>query len=369
MRLIAVNRLQEGMVLGRDVSTGHLGAVPLLRRGTAVRTSYLNRLADAGIHAVWIDDELGRGIEPMAPLSAEKREAVQTATARAFGEATAAIARGGALPERALREVQDVAARIAIDLAACPTAALALQDLAVADAYTHRHSVQVTIVGILVAAHHFRRHGWTDARGRTRHDRIEERLAALGFGLLVHDIGKLAIPADILNKRGPLTAEEWEVVRQHPLTGVSLLPPSTTSALALEVVRSHHERWDGRGYPDGRSHEGIHPFARIAAVADVYDAVTSERPYRGAAPPWTGVRTVLEGSGTAFDPDVVTSFRAVVMPFPVGYRLDLPDGRVGHVVEVDPAQPDAPVVRISAPGGVTEERVDLREHLRAVAAA
>jgi HD-GYP domain-containing protein (c-di-GMP phosphodiesterase class II) len=368
VRLVAVNRLVPGMILGRDVSTLRPGGMPLLRRGAVVAEGYRDRLLAAGIHAVWIDDELGRGIEPVAPLSPELRQAAEAAATRTLTEAGEAIGRGGTLPPEALDDIQRLAGRIAAELADCAPATLALQDLASADAYTHRHSVQVTVIGLLIAGRHLRRHGWVDAAGRRRYDQFERRMATLGFGLLVHDIGKLIVPIEVLNKPGPLTAEEWDIVRRHPRAGVDLLPSSTVSRLALAVVRSHHERWDGTGYPDGRAGERIHIFPRIAAVADVYDAVTSERPYRGAAPPHEGVRAILAGAGTAFDRQVVDTFREVVMPFPVGHPVQLPDGREAVVAAVDPGDPDRPVVRFAEPGH-PEQRVDLSGLLRTAGAA
>jgi HD-GYP domain-containing protein (c-di-GMP phosphodiesterase class II) len=117
------------------------------------------------------------------------------------------------------------------------------------------------------------------------------------------------------------------------------------------VVRDHHERWDGLGYPVGRQGDEIHQFARIAAVADVYDAVTSDRPYRAAAPPHVGVRLIREGAGTQFDAHVVEHFLRVAMPYPVGYTIALADGTPGAVVGVDPEEPEYPVVRYRDPAG------------------
>jgi HD-GYP domain-containing protein (c-di-GMP phosphodiesterase class II) len=223
---------------------------------------------------------------------------------------------------------------------------LALADLASADAYTLQHSIDVTVVGLLVGQKLFRRNGYVDYRGLRVYNGIDEMLARLGLGLLLHDVGKLMIPAEVLNKPGPLDDEEWELVRAHPLSGLELLQSNLISSVAKAVVRSHHERWDGRGYPEGRSGESIPQVARIASVADVYDAVTSERPYRTAAAPHVGVVTILEGSGFAFDPEVVEIFSKVIAPYPPGAEITLTDGRHGVVVSVPADALDRPVVRI-----------------------
>jgi HD-GYP domain-containing protein (c-di-GMP phosphodiesterase class II) len=163
---------------------------------------------------------------------------------------------------------------------------------------------------------------------------------------LLHDVGKLALPAKLTQKPGPLTAEEWELMRSHPRLGLELLRGDDFSPLVKAIVLRHHERWDGSGYPDGKTGTDIHEMARIAAVADVYDAVTSERPYATAKPAREGVRVILEGSGTLFDPDVVNVFAALVTPFPPGEELELADGRRAVVVSVPTEALDRPLVRV-----------------------
>ena len=129
------------------------------------------------------------------------------------------------------------------------------------------------------------------------------------------------------------------------------------SPLVKAIVLRHHERWDGSGYPDGKSGTEIHEMARIAAVADVYDAITSERPYAAAKPAREGVRVILEGSGTLFDPDVVDVFARVVTPFPPGEELRLADGRRAVVVSVPEEALDRPLVRvIEGPGRALRTR-------------
>ena len=124
------------------------------------------------------------------------------------------------------------------------------------------------------------------------------------------------------------------------------------------MIRDHHERMDGSGYPRGIRGEQIHQFARIAAVSDVYDAVTSHRPYKAAAPPHVAVSIISSGSGTSFDADVVATFRRIVFPYPVGTEVRLADGRAGVVAQVDPDRSDVPLVRVADGDGSIELLVD-----------
>jgi putative nucleotidyltransferase with HDIG domain len=136
----------------------------------------------------------------------------------------------------------------------------------------------------------------------------DEEYVHMRRGALLHDIGKMGIPDSILLKPGPLTDEEWVVMKQHPAHARTMLEPIVFLQKALEIPYMHHEKWDGSGYPRGLKGEEIPKAARIFAVADVYDALTSDRPYRKA---WTKERTVAyirEQSGTHFDPAVVDAF-------------------------------------------------------------
>ena len=128
------------------------------------------------------------------------------------------------------------------------------------------------------------------------------------YGFLLHDVGKVGIPESILCKPGPLTEEEYEVMKTHPLIGVQIVAPIQFLGKAIEVIRCHHERWDGRGYPDGLAGEDIPLAARIFSVCDTFDAMTSDRPYRRAMPFDYAVEEIERCGGTQFDPEVVGFF-------------------------------------------------------------
>jgi HD-GYP domain-containing protein (c-di-GMP phosphodiesterase class II) len=346
MRRVPIGKLINGDRLGRDVYAG-AESLPLLRAGVRISDSYRRSLERAGVLAVWVDDKLSEGIEPQEVLEESTKQKARVALRDAFGDVTFSMSRGGALSSRSLEAITEVAELIVQDIGRNVHAALALNDLASADDYTMKHSLAVTTLGLSLGLRTMHQYGWVDAQGKKRFDGIEGRLVALGVGLLLHDIGKLAVPQEILRKPGPLTEAEWAAVKQHPLTGVKILKNADEiSPLSRTVVRSHHERWDGSGYPDGQSGADIHLFPRIAAVADVFDALTSDRFYRPAMPPNEGYDFVLERGGIDFDPDVVRVFKTSVAPYPQGSRVLLSDGHGGLVEKVHPEAVKCPVVRI-----------------------
>jgi HD-GYP domain-containing protein (c-di-GMP phosphodiesterase class II) len=351
MRLMATRRLEPGVVLGRDVMDGRPTSIPLLRKGVKVTERHRDALIAAGVHAVYIDDTIGEGIEVKQAVDPDTRRRATVAVSRAFDSCKESLSNGNGVPETVVSDLQKVAEMIARDIEDNADMAVALDDLASADGYTLQHSIDVAAVGMLVGQRVFKEHGWIDHTGRRTWERRDRRLARLGLGLLLHDVGKLVIPQDVLNKPGQLDEAEWELMRSHPRAGVEMLRSDLISPLVKVVVRSHHERWDGGGYPDGLAGDEIHQLARIAAAADVYDAVTSERVYASARPPDVGVQVVLDGSGRAFDPDVVDVFRRVVTPYPPGVEVELGDGRRGVVVSVPPADLTRPLVRVGWEAG------------------
>jgi HD-GYP domain-containing protein (c-di-GMP phosphodiesterase class II) len=164
------------------------------------------------------------------------------------------------------------------------------------DAYTGKHAERVAAYGMQIAR----------AAGLPL-----ERMPELEFGFLLHDVGKVAIPDAILYKPGKLTAEERALMARHAEIGTEIMRGIEFLEGALEIVRSHHERWDGGGYPDGLAGEEIPLGARVFAVADVLDALTTDRPYRRASSLREAREMIAAESGRQFDPRVIEAFNSI----------------------------------------------------------
>ncbi len=197
-------------------------------------------------------------------------------------------------------------------------ALLLLTNLRHKDEYTSQHCVNVCILAVAFGRY----------LGLEKHD-----LNDLGLGALLHDIGKMKVPLEILNKPGRLTAEEFAVIKGHPTHGRRILDRvDGVPERVLDVVLSHHERADGSGYPRGARHSDISRFAMIVAIVDVYDAVTSDRVYHAGTSPHDALTMMYDRAPQTFDTDLFESFIRCLGIYPVGSLVELSTGEVAVVV-------------------------------------
>jgi putative nucleotidyltransferase with HDIG domain len=199
-----------------------------------------------------------------------------------------------------------------------PSALIGLARLKTKDDYTYMHSVAVCALMVSLA----RQLGLS-----------AEQTRESGLAGLLHDIGKMAIPLDILNNPGKLTDKEFAVVKEHPVAGYRmLLEGGAVGEIALDVCLHHHEKMDGTGYPDQLSGDNISVFARMGMLCDVYDAITSNRPYKQGWCPSESLRKMAEWEGH-FDKSIFQAFVKCIGIYPVGTLVRLKSGRLGVVVE------------------------------------
>lgn len=343
LKTISVDQLQPGMYLhalgGPWIDHPFWTSSFLLRR-----PQDLQRLRDSGIQEVVIDTDRGLDLPSAvatapAPLAgngvdvqASSPEVVTPSRVELEGE----LARAWALCGRAKQTVQTLFQEIRLgraidasvvqplveDIAASvgrnAGALISLARLKSKDDYTYLHSVTVCALMISLA----RQLGLDDTAMR-----------AAGAAGLLHDLGKAAIPLDILNKPGKLSDDEFAVIRQHPLHGhESLLRAGVDDMAPLDVCLHHHEKMDGTGYPDHLAGQDISLMARMGAVCDVYDAVTSNRPYKSSWHPGESLKRMAGWSGH-FDPEVFQAFVKTVGIYPVGSVVMLASGRLGVVLD------------------------------------
>lgn len=317
----------------------------------------IQKIIQAGIHDVVIDASKGLDVED-APSLAEAQAAtereveaiakepsriIRTSLGEELQRAAQIRSQAAGVVRNVMADarlgkaieigsVQPVVQNITESILRNPGALLGLLRIKSKDDYTFLHSVSVC--ALLVA--------FANARGMDQ-DIIREA----GLGGLLHDTGKALVPDAILNKPGPLTDEEFAIIKKHPMDGFNILKQSPdVPALALDITLHHHERLDGTGYPDRLAGDAISEMAQMAAIVDVYDAITADRVYHKGLPAAAALRKIYEWSKHHFNPKLVQEFMRCVGIYPVGTLVMLESGRLAVVIEPHESNLLAPKVNV-----------------------
>ncbi|WP_432240774.1 HD-GYP domain-containing protein [Herbaspirillum robiniae] len=314
-------------------------------------TNELKQARDSGIALCWIDTSKGKDVAAGAPQQPEEaqaapepepvaaprpaldptlmdaqalRETAKKATQAMFAE----VRMGKVLDmDRCVSVVEDIASSVLQS----PNALLSVVRLKLADEYTYLHSVAVCALMV--------------ALGRTL-GMDETACREAGLGGFLHDIGKAFIPHEILNKPGRLTEEEFTIVRKHPELGYKYLSQDpNVPDYARDVCLHHHEKIDGNGYPEGQRGGTITLYARMAAICDVYDALTSDRPYKHGWDPAEAISTMASWTGH-FDRAMFLAFVKTLGIYPVGSIVKLESGRSGFVIRQNDKDLTRPVLKV-----------------------
>lgn len=242
-----------------------------------------------------------------------------------FNEARMGRAVDSASAQSLVEEISDSVTRN-------PGALISLARLKTADDYTYMHSVAVCALMVALAK-------------QLKLNDDQTRLA--GMAGLLHDLGKAAVPLSVLNKPGKLTDKEFTVVRSHPVEGYHMLKEGgSVPDAVLDACLHHHEKMDGTGYPDKLKGENISVIARMTAICDVYDAITSDRPYKSGWDPSESLRRMAEWTNDHFDLRMFQAFVKSIGIYPVGSLVRLTSGRVGVVTEQAPTALTMPTVKV-----------------------
>lgn len=331
MRLVSIGNCSPGMVIAKAIYTER-GSV-LIASGVNLTQGMINSLQRRNVSVLYIRDRLTDDLEIEDGVPIELRAEANVRIKETFDSLIKGNKRNGRkMIHFNIEKLQSVFESLLKEVQGTKNVAKLLSDVYIHDDYTFTHSTNVTIYTLAMAIE----------LGMSK-----SQLNTIGMGAMLHDIGKTLIPLEILNKKGKLTPEEFDIVKKHTELGWEILRKEPTiSVVSAHCAYQHHEKLDGTGYPRGLKGDQIIPYARHLAVADVFDALTSNRCYRKAMLPHEAMEILYAGTHSQFDPFYIKAFQKAVATYPVGVTVTLSTGEVGVVTEYLFSIPDRPIVRV-----------------------
>ncbi|WDV45565.1 HD-GYP domain-containing protein [Clostridiaceae bacterium M8S5] len=343
MRFLPIMYAKDNSILGKNLFDNE-GRI-LLKKGATLTSKIKDRITSMGIRSVYIldeysDEELEDIIRP--ELRNKAMDSIKS-TFNQFRQFSIMQKSGSKIPSvvnrmkneqiNHINNLTKISEDIVNEILSNKDVLVNLVDIKSSDSYTLQHSINVAILSLTL--------GITLNLNKTE-------LTDLCLGAMLHDVGKILIPKEILQKEGSLTDSEYAEVMLHPQLGYDYLKEcSSISGRSRIIALHHHEKYDGSGYPQSLKGSEINKLARIVTIADVYDALTSDRPYRMALPPNAALEYLMASGGTYFDFEMVKAFISKIIPFPTGSLVRLSTGAIASVKKVDgkfPLRPEVSVV-------------------------
>jgi len=342
MRLILTENIKEDMKLARAIyENGNI----LLNKGVKNLYKYKEKLLEIGIKHLYVEDKYSYGIKINQTIKEGTRRKGKQIVENTFDKI-----QNGFL-DLNTKELKSIVEDITDELVLNEDVLLNLVSLKSTSNYTYEHSVNVSVICIALGK----------MLGYSKND-----LYKLGMGGMLHDVGKTLIPEKIINKPANLSDHEYQIIKNHPELGFNYLQQiNSISSLSRIVVYSHHERIDGSGYPRGIKGDEIHEFARIAAIADVFDALTSDRVYRDKWPTYKAAEYIINNTEKLFDYHLVKKFLPQISFYPNGAEIILSTGHRGIVKDQNVGFPTRPVIKLieDDEGNEIDKKLDLLKHM------
>lgn len=322
MRLVSTSQLRSDMILAKSI---YQNERLILKDGLKDLGRFSEKLIQLGIGFVYVEDKDSEGIEIPDAISEETR----TTCKRVLRETIAEFQHSATVD---LEDISDAINDIIDDILMNDDVQISLSDISGIEDNTFAHSVSTTVYALLIAK-------------KLNYSR--PMLEKLAIGTILHDVGKALLDKEILFKIESLTDDEYDYIKNHTILGYEALQKCPSlSELSRIVALSHHERMDAKGYPHGIPAAELHEFLRVVSVADVYDALTSDRCYRKKWSSYDAVNYLIENAGSQFDTNMVALFISQIAIYPNGAIVRLSDETFGIVKEQNKGVPLRPIVRV-----------------------
>jgi HD-GYP domain-containing protein (c-di-GMP phosphodiesterase class II) len=337
MRLIPIECARPESVLAKTIYDDN--GIVLLQKGVKLTEQIINKILKMNIYSIYINDEYSE-VEVEDVIKPELRQKSISVIKEAFSNVERIKKSTEHSSEKIIKNIRrdyleyinNIVEELIDSILSHNNVLLTLVDTKSMDNYSYQHSVNVAVISLVMGiCLNFRK----------------DELIDLCLGALTHDIGKAFVPKEIITKRGDFTAEESKIYKSHTIKGYDyLLEQIHAKESARIVALQHHERIDGLGYPKGITGSKIHPYAKIVSIANAYDSLTSDCPYRRAIPASDALEFIMAHVNTLFDFEYVNIFAKIIIPYPSGTIVKLSNNDIAVVTATPANYPLRPNVRI-----------------------
>lgn len=330
MRLVPIQCVKDGTYLAKTIFDND--GILLLKSGVKLNKTLINKIKQLCIYYIYVNDEYSKN-EIDDIIKPEIREKFIQILKETFNNALDLYTKNNEVSKQNQFDlILKMAEQLLNEVLSKDDIMINLVDIKSMDNYTYQHCVNVAILSLVLGI---------------ELNLSRNELLNLCIGALLHDIGKVFIPKNILNKKGHLTEQEFKLMQKHTINGYAYLNKNfKISRLSAIIVLQHHEKINGTGYPNKLFGNSINKLSKIVAIADVYDALTSHRPYRAALDPSEAIEYILGNGNTHFDYIMVKSFASVIVPYPKGCLVKLSTGDIAIVEHTYKYYPLRPTVKI-----------------------
>lgn len=324
MRLILTDKCIAGMVVAKTIQRAD-GTI-LINQGMELKKRYIDKMKEIGVKHIYIKDESFCQFVIQDSVKEETRqEAIEL-----VHKQMSSISNYNSLEAI---QLELVVKDMINQLLSTDSLITNLTEIRSINDYTFGHSVNVGILSIITGI---------------SIDFSKDTLLELGLGAILHDIGKTRVSMKVLNKPGRLTDEEYNEIKKHTLIGFDIIQNSEKLDESISFIAlNHHERYDGKGYPNRLKGEDIPLFSRIVSVADVYDALTNDRVYRAKLKKNQAIEYITSTTDKQFDPEIVDKLMSRISVYSIGEGILLSTGQKGYIISIDAQAPTRPTVRIT----------------------
>ena len=338
MKLASTSRVKPGTTLAQSIYNDN--GVVLIARGIEITETMIVRLLEQGVTYIYIEDEHTKDVHVESIIPDKLRSRASKTIKEAFVD----ISKNGLtdktsfLLDEKQGELSEISGDLLDNIITNGKSISLLADIYISDNYIFHHSINVAIYSLSIGL---------------KLNMPIQKLKELAIGAMLHDVGKVFIDQKVLHKPGSLTDEEFAIMKTHAELGYDFLRKQNEfSSIIAHCAYQHHERLDGSGYPRGLKGDEIITAAKIIGIADVFDAVTSNRVYRKALLPHEGLEIIYAGAVDLFDIKMVEAFRESIVVYPNGLSIRLSDHREAVVIRQNKHLCDRPIVRVIVEDGV-----------------